>query len=99
MKRSGPDLMQKVTMPERCDTCKGRGVVLGVFHELDCTACDGIGWLPSAGRDLTVELGRMLTKLYAHNRVLAAQLPPSPGVERDYQASRRDGVRGHYTGD
>ncbi|SDS20646.1 hypothetical protein SAMN05216421_1097 [Halopseudomonas xinjiangensis] len=99
MKRSGPDLMQQVTMPERCETCKGRGVVLGVFHELDCQPCEGIGWLPSAGRDLAVELGRMLTKLYAHNRLLQAQMPQPAGAERDYQASPRDGARGHYTGD
>ncbi|PBK05921.1 hypothetical protein CNQ84_00640 [Pseudomonas abyssi] len=85
--------------PEVCKACNGKGTTLGVFHELDCVPCDGVGWLPMAGQDLTQQLGRYLTRQIATANVLRAAAASGQGAERDYQDSRRDGVRGHYTGD
>ncbi len=99
MSQSTVGFKKPLSIPDRCSVCRGRGVVMGVFHELDCAGCDGVGWLPSAGRDLTVELGRMLTKLCAHNRVLEMRIEQVGGAERDYKDSPRDGARGHFTGD
>ncbi len=85
--------------PEVCKACNGKGTTMGIFHQLDCMACDGVGWLPVAGQDLTQQLGRYLTRQIAEANVLRFAAASGQGAERDYQDSRRDGVRGHYTGD
>ena len=66
--------------------------------ELICLDCDGVGWLATPGQDLTIQLGKALLTANRLNRLMAAQLPPTD--ERSlYQPSKRDGARGHYTGD
>lgn len=84
--------------PQRCDACKGGGVIQGVCMPLVCTECGGVGWLASPGQDLTTQLGRALTRAKQLNRLLEAQLPPTD-EQGIYRSSKRDGVRGHYTGD
>ena len=89
-------------LPDMCGVCKGKGTTPGVFHDLDCTACDGIGWHPMAEQDITRQLGRCLSKQLSLTKVLQAlveQQDRPVGAERHYQPSPRDGVRGHYTGD
>lgn len=89
---------QHVTAPTVCERCKGAGKTAGVCMELVCLDCDGVGWLAAPGQDLTVQLGRALTAARRMVRLLQAQLPPTD--ERSlYQSSKRDGVRGHFTGD
>lgn len=88
--------------PEVCKACNGKGTTMGIFHQLDCISCDGIGWLPVAGQDLAQQLGRQLTRQIARANILQALVQSrggAQGAERDYQPSRRDGVLGHYTGD
>lgn len=99
MKRSGPDLKRRLPEPERCSTCKGAGVNMGIFHEIECQDCIGIGWLPVAGADLTQQLGAALTKTYALNRLMSARLEEFSGPQAQYQDNKKDGHRGHYTGD
>lgn len=89
-------------LPDVCQACKGRGTKAGIFHQLDCVDCDGVGWLPMAGQDITRQLGRCLSKQISLTNALQllAQREAGPvGAERDYQPSPRDGARGHYTGD
>lgn len=85
--------------PERCTGCGGKGVVARVFYDLDCSSCDGIGWLPVAGHDLAQQLGRALFKLNAHNRILRAQIPEKDISEVMYPKTGRGGIRGEFTGD
>ncbi|QJD58183.1 hypothetical protein HG264_04250 [Pseudomonas sp. gcc21] len=99
MKRSGPDFIQPLRMPCRCHECKGKGLTRGLFHELDCVTCAGVGWLPSAGQDITIELGRMLTHTLERARQLERAGQHASGPERDYQDTGRGGHRGHWTGD
>lgn len=89
-------------LPDVCDVCQGRGTTKGLFHDLDCIECDGVGWQPMAGQEITRQLGRCLSKQIALTRVLQqlADGQDKPvGAEKHYQSSPRDGVRGHYTGD
>lgn len=89
---------QHVTPPIMCKQCNGTGKTAGVCMELICLDCEGIGWLGAPGQDLAVQLGRALTSARRLTRLLQAQLPPTD--ERSlYQPSKRDGARGHYTGD
>src|SRR5690606_21702085 len=89
---------QHVTPPIICKQCGGTGKTTGVCMELTCLECDGVGWLPTPGQDLTLQLGKALTSARRMVRLLQAQLPPTD--ERAlYQSSKRDGVRGHFTGD
>lgn len=91
-----------VTSPTLCAQCRGSGTKMGVFHELDCMTCEGVGWVPGEGQDLLRQLGRDLTRQSRRVNILQTyvdSLPKDRGPERDYQDSPRDGVRGHFTGD
>jgi len=80
-----------------CQGCDNSGVVPGVFHELDCAACDGVGWLPVAGVDITQHLGRSMAKTIKMNRILREALPEK--VVEYHTESGRAGLRGNWTGD
>lgn len=97
MSRSRTDLNQTVPTLDQCKACQGRGVVVGVFHELDCLPCDGIGWLPLAGSDLAQVLGRTLTRMINLNKVL--QAANGEPAQQYYVESGRAGLRGNYVGD
>lgn len=89
---------RNVTPPVICTACMGTGTVQGVCMPLACLDCEGVGWLAIDGQDLSVQLGRALTKARQMNRLLQAQLPPTD--ERSlYQDNKRGGARGNYTGD
>lgn len=89
---------RNITLPTICTACSGSGVIQGACMPLVCLDCEGIGWQATAGQDLTVQLGRALTKARQMNRLLQAQVPPTD--ERSlYQNNKRGGARGNYTGD
>jgi len=80
-----------------CTACDNSGVVPGVFHELDCAVCDGVGWLPVAGVDITQHLGRSMAKMIKMNRILRAT--SAQGEVEYHPQSGRAGVRGNFVGD
>jgi len=82
---------------EPCTDCDTSGLVSGLFHEMDCAACDGVGWLPVAGIDITQHLGRSLAKLVRMNRILREAVPQ--GEAEHHPQSGRAGVRGNFVGD
>lgn len=97
MSRSGPDLRKAIAPVVPCEACNNSGVVMGVFHELECVTCDGVGWLPVAGHDLTQQLGRTLAKVMRVNRLLREALPDK--ATEYHTESGRAGQRGNYVGD
>lgn len=99
MDKSVPGFTKELALPEPCAACGGRGVVQGVFYELDCMECDAVGWLPVAGADLTTQLGRLLTRVMRENRLLRANLPAKDMSQHVYPETGRGGLRGNWTGD
>lgn len=99
MSKSKPGFVKELPLPEPCLACDGRGVVKGVFYELDCSECDGIGWLPVAGTDLTPQLGRFLTRVMRENRLLRANVPAKDMSQHVFPDTGRGGLRGNWTGD
>ncbi|MCY1561380.1 hypothetical protein D9M68_986260 [compost metagenome] len=84
----------------RCEVCQGAGRSMGVFHLLDCAACDGTG-LVDAATALALEPREMVAQLLLR---LAEHEQPRrkiAGPESDYEGpSNRKGAGGsHYTGD
>lgn len=102
MKRHGPDF-QKTTKPlAPCSSCRGQGVVKGIFYEMPCDGCHGSGWVDGCTgerlelEELVLQLGRALRL----ERRQAANRSALAGAERDYQGDNgRHGARGHWTGD
>jgi len=97
LSKSGPDFVKTLPRLDRCQQCRGKGVVSGVFYQLDCMDCDGVGWLPVAGIDLTKQLGRALAAALKVNAELRKN---SSGSGSQYHPeSNRAGLRGNFVGD
>lgn len=85
-----------------CEVCVGQGTTRGVFFDLDCTCCDGIGWLDGDQPATAQQVGRLLSVALQRTGLLEQALIRRGhvlGPERDYQDHPRDGVGGHRTGD
>ncbi|WP_176506381.1 hypothetical protein [Pseudomonas urethralis] len=104
-KSHGPDLRRAVIDLARCESCRGRGLVRGVFHEMDCFACNASGWVradslePLPLQELVTQLN---FKLLATERLLAEARQPrhAVGAAADYYRNNRRGAGGtNYTGD
>ncbi|MEG0969171.1 MAG: hypothetical protein RSG92_27785 [Pseudomonas sp.] len=103
-KRHGPSFKKHMIRLAECPACQGRGVVQGVFHELDCDACSASGWidgwtlkaLPLA--QLATQLGMNLRA--AHRQINELKQPRATGPEAQYTGSNRRGGGGaNFTGD
>lgn len=44
-KKRGPDFKREQIQVERCRPCRGTGTVEGVFYQLPCNDCGGVGWV------------------------------------------------------
>lgn len=44
-KKHGPDFKREQIQVERCRPCRGSGTVEGVFYQLPCQDCGGVGWV------------------------------------------------------
>ncbi|MEL7937660.1 hypothetical protein [Pseudomonas delhiensis] len=98
MRKTGPDLQKAVPAIQRCRTCRGQGFTKGVLFELDCTSCDGTGWIGEDGMPvepaaLIRSLGRRLIE--AEQR-LVNQVKASVWIEEN---NRRGPGGSHFTGD
>lgn len=97
-KQHGPDLTRKVKPISRCVTCHGRGVVKPLFYEVECTACDGAGFVDkvtgeSLGKDdAPFQMRAYIARLESQVATLQRMQP--------YESSNRRGPHGsHRTGD
>jgi RecJ-like exonuclease len=104
MKKShGPAFRKELKPLMECPTCRGAGVVSGVFHQLDCTACHGSGWVcQSTGEALPLEV--LVPQLNMKLRNMAAELNRARhsqgGAHEQYEQNNRRGAGGtNYTGD
>lgn len=103
MRKSHGPAFRKVMKPLRaCYDCRGSGLRMGMFHQLECATCNASGWvcaetgeaLPLA--DLVLQLGM---KLRAVERELALADQQS-GPQQQYEQNNRRGAGGsNYTGD
>lgn len=95
---------------ERCEVCQGRGRIKGVFHEMECAACNGGGLVMPSGEALAypalVEQLRIRLAMSGRERRTQQQaleragMWPLRGAADDYQGNNRRGVYGaHRTGD
>lgn len=103
-KSHGPSLKRHMIKLAECPACQGRGVVQGVFYELDCEACNASGWIdrwlnqPLPLQELAVQLGMNLRAALKKIEQLKSNRPIGP--EACYQEGNRLGAGGtNYTGD
>lgn len=101
-KKHGPDFKREDIKVERCRDCRGKGTVTGVFYELPCTDCGGVGWVASgmigvSMEDLAWALGQRANKA---EHELAERIRTSVLAGNGSQRNNRKGPGGsHYTGD
>ena len=91
-KQHGPALVRSLIPMTECPSCAGKGLIMGLLHELDCIGCHSSGFVhaqtlePLLIEDLVVQLGR---------RVRHLTLSPAIGSEtRSYQENNRRGPGG-----
>ena len=101
-KQHGPALVRSLIPMTECPSCAGKGVIKGMFHELDCIGCHSSGFVhaqtlePLLIEDLVVQLGRMVRR-ERHN---SKAEPALNGVVAQYQDINRRGPGGSsYKGD
>jgi len=105
MKKShGPAFKKQVIPLAPCGACKGKAVVNGMFHELDCLQCHASGWV-RFDNGQALELQELVTQLGFNLRIACQQIDRritgSPmGVSEYYEQNNRRGAGGsNYTGD
>ncbi|MGV8917814.1 MAG: hypothetical protein ACOH2R_08450 [Pseudomonas sp.] len=104
MKKShGPAFRKELRPLMVCGICRGATVVSGVFHQLDCTACNASGWIcAQTGEALPpAELVQQLSlKLRNALAELARASQPLGGAHELYEQNNRRGAGGsNFTGD
>lgn len=104
MKKShGPAFRKELKPLMECSTCRGTGVISGVFHQLDCVACNASGWVcRSTGAALPLE--DLVPQLNMKLRNVTAELSRARhqigGAHEQYEQNNRRGAGGsNYTGD
>lgn len=102
-KNHGPAFRKELKPLMACGTCRGTGVVSGVFHQLDCAACHASGWVCQVtGEALPLE--DLVQQLNLKLRNMAAELNrarhPNGGAHEQYEQNNRRGAGGtNRTGD
>lgn len=104
MKKSHGAAFKKEVIPlAPCPACKGKAVITGVFHELDCIQCHASGWV-RFDNGQALELQELVTQLGFNLRIACKQIQERMTVPLDmpdyYSQNNRRGVGGtNYTGD
>jgi hypothetical protein len=108
MKKShGPDFRRRVIPLKTCAMCRGRAVVKGVFHDLDCIACNASGWVRQ-DNGAALDHQELVTQLSFNLRKVTQQLEQfvdmsqtvDAATAKHYEQNNRLGAGGtHYTGD
>ena len=103
-KSHGPAFRKQMKLLRECYDCRGNGLRLGMFHELECVTCNASGWVCAETGD-ALPLAEMVLqlnmKLRAMTRELDAALAaPSSGAQQQYEQNNRRGAGGsNFTGD
>lgn len=99
MKKSHGPAFRKVMKPlMECSLCRGAGSTKGVFHDLDCLACNASGWICQAtGEPLPLE--ELVPQLSMRLRNVTAQLARANNRGTEELNNRRGAGGSHYTGD
>lgn len=103
-KKHGPDFKKEVGKVEGCRTCRTSGVKKGLFYELPCDDCKGVGWVAARGMELTIEeIARALGVRVNHAEQQLAdriRLSVLVGDSPNRVGNNRKGSGGsHFTGD
>lgn len=101
-KQHGPALVRRLIPMTECPSCAGKGLIVGLLHELDCLGCHSSGFVhaqtlePLLIEDLVVQLGRVIR--LARERTTGT--PGLGGAQDQYETNNRRGAGGtNYTGD
>jgi RecJ-like exonuclease len=85
----------------RCEICQGRGVTQGIFHKLECEACDGTGLVDAeSGARLEPRemIAQLLIRLDAAGKVCGG-VPGGPGMDYVGRTNSHHRGGGNWTGD
>lgn len=101
-KLHGPAFVRRQIPLTECPSCAGKGLVTGVFHQLDCIGCHASGLVhaetlePLPMNDLVVQLGMLIRQ---ERRIATLPVKVDPVVAQ-YQDLNRRGPGGlSYKGD
>lgn len=101
-KQHGSALTLRLIPLADCPSCAGKGVIQGVFHQLDCIGCHASGLVhavslePLPLEDLAVQLGKLLRR----ERSQLNSSPATGGAQAQYEQNNRRGAGGsNFTGD
>lgn len=95
-KQHGPAFVRRQIPLTDCPSCAGKGLVTGVFHQLDCIGCHSSGLVhaetlePLPVDDLVVQLGMLIRQ----ERFIATLPVKVDGVVAQYQDLNRRGPGG-----
>ena len=95
---------------DRCERCKGKGKIRGIFHAMECAACNGGGLVMPDGKALEypvlVEQLRLRLAMSGNvRRLQQVELErlgawPLRGVADEYRGNNGRGAQGaHRSGD
>lgn len=104
-KSSGPAFRAAQIDLTKCLTCRGRAVISGVFHELDCVQCNASGWVAAeTGEALPLEVlvTQLSIRLQAADHQIEQLKRPalSVGPANQYDENNRRGPGAtNFTGD
>lgn len=102
-KQHGPAFRRELKPLMECSTCRGAGSTDGVFHRLDCLACNASGWVCRITGD-ALPLDELVAQLNMKLRNTAAELARAKqaqgGAHEQYEQNNRRGAGGsNFTGD
>ena len=102
-KQHGPAFRRELKPLMECSTCRGAGSTDGVFHRLDCLACNASGWVCRVTGD-ALPLAELVAQLNMKLRNTAAELARAKqaqgGAHEQYEQNNRRGAGGsNFTGD
>jgi hypothetical protein len=102
-KQHGPAFRRELKPLMECGTCRGAGSTEGIFHRLDCLACNASGWVCRVTGD-AVPLEELVPQLSMKLRNAIADLArarqTTGGAHEQYEQNNLLGAGGsNYTGD
>ncbi|WP_030132144.1 hypothetical protein [Pseudomonas sp. QTF5] len=103
-KQHGPAFRKQLIELAQCPACRGKAVIKGVFHEMECIQCNASGWVVAETgealqlQDLVMQLSFKLQE--AQRKVEALKRASTTGIGKHYELNNRLGAGGsNYTGD
>lgn len=102
-KQHGPAFRRELKPLMERSICRGAGSTEGVFHRLDCLACNASGWVCRATGDampLEELVPQLSMKLRNATAELARARQAQGGAHEQYEQNNRRGAgASNYTGD